>query len=62
MSLGHRGIHSEVEIITKIQFDLLFKITICQEVISINSDFEGGNKSQFYEITNNWGIYAEFVH
>lgn len=53
MSLGHRGIHSEVEIITKIQFDLLFKITICQEVIPNNSDFEGGNKSQFYEITNN---------
>lgn len=39
MSLGHRGIHSEVEIIIKIQFDLLFKITICQEVIPTNSDF-----------------------
>lgn len=41
-SLGHRGFHPahlEVEIIIIIQFDLLFKITVYQEIIPTNSDF-----------------------
>lgn len=36
---GTHPAHPEVETIIKTQFDLLFKITVCQEIIPTNSYF-----------------------